>query len=51
MISEVVTIRGRKFTAVADPAGVSAAHGDHPNMVAKLVKMFDSNGKVSWQKR
>ncbi len=51
MVSEVVMIRGRKFTLVADPSGVAEAHGDHANMVARLVKVFDSQGKVEWQRK
>ena len=51
MISEVVTIRGRRFTVVADTTGVAEAHGDHANMVAKLVKVFDASGRVEWQRK
>lgn len=51
MLSEVVMIRGRRFTVVADPSGVAEAHGDHPNMVARLVKVFDASGKVEWQRK
>ena len=51
MISEMVMIRGKAYTAVSDSAGVSENHGYHPSMIAQLVKIFDASGKIIWQKR
>lgn len=51
MIHEMVTIRGRQFKLVADTNGVSEHHGDHANMVARLVKVLRADGGVEWQRK